>query len=687
VPDAELTPRQVADELGVTVRTVQRWIADGRLTAQRVGGRLRVSRSSLPAVTGGTPEAGAPAAEPIRALLVANRGEIAVRIARTARRLGTRSIGVHRPDERPPDGVDLALPIDDYLDGEALLAVARRAGADAVHPGYGFLSENAGFATAVIDAGLRWVGPPPSAIAAMGDKAAARHTAAEHGVPVLPGYDGEQQDAATLRREAERVGFPLLVKPSAGGGGKGMRVVRGTETLDEAVTSARREAHRSFADDRLILERLLDGPRHVEVQVLFDAHGHGVHLGERDCSAQRRNQKIVEESPGPAVDAPLRARMGEAALRVAAAVGYVNAGTVEFLLANDGSFFFLEMNTRLQVEHPVTELVTGRDLVSDQLRIAAGETLGFDQEAVTLRGHAVEARLYAEDPEGGFLPATGRVEVLAWPSGVRVDAGIRAGDEVTDRYDPMLAKLIAHGATRQAALERLAEALAATRVLGVRTNLRFLRWLVEQPVMRDGEVRTDSIGSLLLPDPVSPDEAAWRSAAAVARDAGLLPTGAWGDGWRLNGPASVRIRHGDEERRVELPNAADPSRPAPAPASATVQITGTLHLDIEGQSVEFSVARPPSVEEAVRHAVAHAGGHALLTAPMPGRVIALRAAEGDAVEAHATLVVIEAMKMEHAVVSPIAGTLTRLAVREGEQVQRGGVLAEVSTEIAADASA
>jgi acetyl/propionyl-CoA carboxylase alpha subunit len=379
--------------------------------------------------------------------------------------------------------------------------------------------------------------------------------------------------------------------------------------------------------------------------------------------------------------------MGEAALRVAAAVGYVNAGTVEFLLANDGSFFFLEMNTRLQVEHPVTELVTGRDLVADQLRIAAGEPLGFDQAAVTLRGHAVEARLYAEDPEAGFLPATGHIVDLAWPSGIRVDAGVRAGDEVTDRYDPMLAKLVAHGATRQAALDRLAEGLAATRVLGVRTNLRFLRWLVEQPVMRDGEVRTDSIGSLLLPDPVSPDEAAWRSAAAVALDASLLPAGAWGDGWRLNGAASVRIRHGDEERRVELPHSAEPSRPAPAPASATVQITGTVHLDVEGQSVEFSVAPPPSVEEAVRHAVAHAGGHALLTAPMPGRVIALRAAEGDAVDAHATLVVIEAMKMEHAVVSPIAGTLTRLAVREGEQVQRGDVLAEVSAEVSADASA
>ncbi|HEX6140747.1 MAG TPA: biotin carboxylase N-terminal domain-containing protein, partial [Candidatus Limnocylindria bacterium] len=391
--DDSLSPRQVAATLGVTTRTVQRWVATGRLPAVRVGGRVRIARAEL-ARLHGTEPAPESAPRPIRSLLIANRGEIAARIARTARRLGLRSVGLHVAGERPPDGVDQWLPVPGYLDGEAVIAAAQASGADAIHPGYGFLAENAGFARDVAAAGLAWVGPPASAIAAMGDKARARRTAAEHGIPVLPGYDGADQTDATLTAEAARIGLPLLVKPAAGGGGKGMRVVRRAEDVSEALAGARREAQRSFGDDRLILERLLDGPRHVEIQVLFDAHGHGVHLGERDCSAQRRSQKIVEESPGPAVDEDLRQRMGSAALSVAAAVGYVNAGTVEFLLANDGSFFFLEMNTRLQVEHPVTEAVTGRDLVADQLRITACEPLGFEQASVQLRGHAVEARLY-----------------------------------------------------------------------------------------------------------------------------------------------------------------------------------------------------------------------------------------------------------------------------------------------------
>jgi acetyl-CoA/propionyl-CoA carboxylase biotin carboxyl carrier protein len=674
MPDEELTPRQVADALGVTVRTVQRWVADGRLPATRVGGRLRVSRSSLTRVESGEPRgpAGTPA---LHTLLIANRGEIARRVARTARRLGLRVVGVHTPDERPPDGMDALEAIPGYLDGEALLAAARRAGADAVHPGYGFLSENAAFAQAVLDAGLVWVGPPPAAIAAMGDKAAARRTAAEHGVPVLPGYDGADQSDAALCREAERIGLPLLIKPVAGGGGKGMRVIRSSEQLAEGLSAARREADRSFGDDRMILERLLDGPRHVEIQVLFDAHGGGVHLGERDCSAQRRNQKVVEESPGPAVTPQLRERMGAAALAVARAVGYVNAGTVEFLLANDGSFHFLEMNTRLQVEHPVTELVTGRDLVADQLRVAAGDPLGLTQDAVRLTGHAIEARLYAEDPEAGFLPATGQILQLRWPDGCRVDAGIDQGDRVTDRFDPMLAKVIAAGRTRDEALGRLRAALDATRILGVRTNLRFLRWLLEQPVMRDGEMRTDTIGSLQLPDPVAPGDDDWRRAAGAAADAGLLPDGTWGGGWRLNAEPTLRLRHADEERQLRVPVA---SRPADHEGAATVQMTGTLHLDVEGQSLEFSLAEPPTVDEAVRHAAAHGEGGAVLSAPMPGRVIAVRAQQGEAVEAHATVVVLEAMKMEHAVVTPIAGVLVRLAVAEGQQVQRGEVLAEVS---------
>ncbi len=661
--DEAITPRQVAAELGVTVRTVQRWVAQGRLPATRVGGRVRILRGSLGAVA---PAAEAPR-QAIRALLIANRGEIAARIARTARGLGIRSIGVHPPDDRAADGVDLALPIASYLDGEAIIDAARRAGADAVHPGYGFLAESADFARAVGEAGLIWVGPPPTAISAMGDKAAARRAAVAQGVPVAPGYDGEAQDDATLGLEATRIGFPLLVKPSVGGGGKGMRVVREPAALPEALAAARREAQGAFGDDRLILERLFEGARHVEVQVLFDAHGNGVHLGERDCSAQRRNQKVLEESPAPSVSPELRARMGTAALAVAAAVGYVNAGTLEFLLADDGRFFFLEMNTRLQVEHPVTEAVTGRDLVADQLRIAAGEPLGFGQPAVRFNGHAVEARLYAEDPDAGFLPATGRLLRLRWPTGIRVDTGLREGDTISDRYDPLLAKLIAHGRTRQEALTRLREALDETVVLGVRTNLRFLRWLLDQPVLREGQLRTDTLARLALPPPPLPDAAAWRAGAVALLHAG--PYGPWGGGWRAAAPAAVRLRFGDEERRIELGGTDE----------AEVAVEGdTAHVNVEGQSLELRLAMPPSIEEAVRHAAAHAGGAATLIAPMPGRVIAVRAAEGASVMAHQALVVIEAMKMEHAVVTPLAGTVTRIAVEVGQQVQRGDLLAEVS---------
>ncbi|HEX6475443.1 MAG TPA: biotin carboxylase N-terminal domain-containing protein [Candidatus Limnocylindria bacterium] len=673
--DDALTPRQVADELGVTVRTVQRWINDGRLPAERVGGRMRVSRSSLARVSSAPMAAGPAAAAglPLRSVLVANRGEIAVRIARTAGRLGLRTIGVHEAGDRPPDGFGLVVPVASYLDAESILEAARQTGAEAIHPGYGFLAENPAFADAVAAAGLAWVGPPADAIAAMGDKAAARRRAAEAGVPVLAGYDGASQDDATLSAEAARIGLPLLVKPVAGGGGKGMHVVREPSGLADALAAARREAARAFGDDRLMLERLLDGPRHVEVQVLFDRHGAGVHLGERDCSAQRRHQKIVEETPGPAVDAELRDRMGAAALTVAAAVGYEGAGTVEFLLDDAGGFHFLEMNTRLQVEHPVTEATTGRDLVADQLRIAAGEPLGMEQSQVRFTGHAIEVRLYAEDPAAGFLPATGRVVALRWPAGVRVDTGIDQGDEVTDRYDPLLAKLIVHGPDRVAALTAMQRALAETRLLGVRTNLGYLRWLVDQPPMRDGEMRTDTIDN--LPPPAAPtlDDDDWAAAAAGAVAGGLTPGDVWGGGWRPNAPAAVRLGHEQDERRVELPAAtiADPDRFAVDPQASVV------HLDVGGQSLEFAIAAAPTVDEAVRHAAAHSDDHASLLAPMPGRVVAVRAEAGAPVEAHATVVVIEAMKMEHAITTPIAGVIGNVAVRAGDQVQRGDLLAEV----------
>jgi 3-methylcrotonyl-CoA carboxylase alpha subunit len=661
----ELTPREVAQELGVTVRTVQRWIATGRLPGSRVGGRMRVPRAALTAVSG-RPSTGA--TRTIGAVLIANRGEIAERVARTVRRLGMRVVRVYEPGETPPEGGDLALAIRSYLDVESVLDPARRGGADAIHPGYGFLAENPEFAAAVSGAGLVWIGPPPDAMRAMGDKAAARRLAAEHGVPVVPGYDDPAQDDATLVAAARDIGFPLLIKPAAGGGGKGMRVVRSAERLTGELAASRREASGAFGDDRLILERLLESPRHVEVQILFDARGNGVHLGERDCSAQRRQQKIVEETPAPSVDRELRDAIGAAALTVAGAAGYVGAGTVEFLLTDDRQFHFLEMNTRLQVEHPITEAVTGRDLVEDQLRIAAGEGLGFDQASVRVRGHAIEARLYAEDPEHGFLPASGRVVELHWPSGegVRVDAGIGPGDLVMDRYDPLLGKVIVHGPTRAAAVRRLRAALADTRLLGVRTNLRFLRWLVDQPAFSAGEIRTDTLTKLVLPGPITPPDAAWRTAGAVLKSSG---TGPWAGGWRLNAPAALHLIHADEERIVA---------PADSASEAlTVARDGDVaHVEVEGQSLEFRIAPPPAVEEAVRHA--RAEGTATLVAPMPGRVLAVRHQSGERVRVHDAVVVIEAMKMEHAVSAPLSGTVTAVHVRAGDQVQRGDLLAEVS---------
>jgi acetyl-CoA/propionyl-CoA carboxylase biotin carboxyl carrier protein len=670
-----LTPRQVADELGVTVRTVQRWIADGRLPASRIGGRVRVSRSSLSEVATTTASR-----TPIATLLVANRGEIAERIARTARRLGIRVVGVHAADERASRGADESHQIGSYLDGDELLAVAGRSGADAVHPGYGFLAEKADFARAVGRSGLRWVGPPPEAIAAMGDKAAARRRAAALGVPTVPGYDGSAQDDATLAAEATRIGYPLLVKPSAGGGGKGMRVVPSADDLDEALAAARREAHRSFADDRLILERYLAGSRHVEVQVLFDAHGNGVHLGERDCSTQRRNQKIVEEAPAPSVTPALRARMGEAALRVAGGIGYVSAGTVEMLLTDEGEFFFLEMNTRLQVEHPVTEAVTGRDLVADQLRIATGTTLvdlGL-AEPPPIRGHAFEARIYAEDPESGFLPATGRAFQVRWPDDVRVDTALEAGDAITDRYDPMVAKVIAQGATREEALDRLRAALGQTTILGVRTNVRFLRWLLAQPVMSAGEIRTDTIAQLDMPAPPSADDEHWQAAALLLGGSSDL----WSGGWRLNAAPVRRLRHGDDERTVAIDVGARGAGASGWNGPAATFDGDAAHVDVDGQSLDFTLAPAPSVDDAVRHASAVGGGASVLTAPMPGRVIAVRAAPGDRVAANQPLVVLEAMKMEHAVVAPIDGSVAGVMVSVGQQVQRGDLLAEVSTDLA-----
>ncbi len=676
----ELSPSQAARRIGTTTRSVQRWIVTGRLPARRVGGRWRVASDALDAfiATGAAgPDtvtaARAAAIRPIRILFIANRGEIVARITRTCDRLGIHAVA---PATDGPDALDL-------LDVDAVVAAARTAGADALHPGFGFLAEKADFAEAVMAAGIRWVGPPPGAIRAMGDKAAARRLAAKLGVPVLPGYDDADQSDRALIAAAERVGYPLLVKPAAGGGGKGMRTVRGPEALPDAIAAARREAAAAFEDDRLILERLVVGARHVEVQVLFDGHGNGVHLGERDCSIQRRHQKILEETPSPAVGAALRERLGDAAITLARAVGYSSAGTCEFLLDTHGKPTFLEMNTRLQVEHPVTELVTGRDLVADQLRIAAGEPLGFTQVDVRATGHAVEVRLYAEDAEEGFLPAIGRIEALHWPAGdgIRVDAGIEVGTDIGGRFDPMLAKIIAWGPDRATAFAGLARALDETVVLGVITNLRFLRWLVRQPVVLDGGARTDVLHRIWPPrtwkDDVAIPDDAW-STAADRLTADTDPTDPWAGGWRVNGPSAVRVEVDGLTRTVAIGSAGSAREAA---TTTTVRVGDTVHLDLAGRSTAFRLAPPPDVDRAALAAAAHgpAGAHGptQVLAPMPGAILAVHVTVGGAVAAGDPIATLEAMKMEHVVTAPLAGHVTDLRVRAADQVSRGQPLAVI----------
>ena len=606
----------------------------------------------------------------IERLFIANRGEIAARIRRTCDRLG---IDVIAPATEGPDALDL-------LDIDAVVGAARAAGADAVHPGFGFLAESAPFAEAVIDAGIRWVGPPPAAIRAMGDKAAARRLARQLGIAVPGGYDDADQSDAALLEAAGAIGVPLLIKPAAGGGGKGMRTVRDLGALPQDLAAARREAVAAFGDDRLVLERRIEGARHVEVQVLFDAAGHGVHLGERDCSLQRRHQKILEETPSPGIDAAQRAGLTEAALRLAAAVGYVSAGTCEFLVDERGEWSFLEMNTRLQVEHPVTELVTGRDLVADQLAIAAGASLSIEQTDVEVDGHAVEVRLYAEDAEDGFLPATGRVERLRWPAGpgIRVDAGIAEGDEVTGRFDPMLAKIVAHGPDRATALARLTEALDATVVLGLVTNLRFLRWVVRQAVVLDGAVRIDTLDRIWPPDDW-PDrtaipDGAWEAAGRALLEASGAAGDPWAGGWRLNAPASVTLESDRARRTVGVED------DAPGPGEVVLDRAGVAHVDLAGRSVAIRLADPPDLDRAVATASGDDGtGRQVVLAPMPGRVVAVHAAPGSTVEVGAPIVTIEAMKMEHAAIAPASGTVSEVLVAVGDQIRRGDVVAIVES--------
>jgi acetyl/propionyl-CoA carboxylase alpha subunit len=623
----------------------------------------------------------------IRRLLVANRGEIAIRIARGARELGIEPCGIYSDaDEHAafrealPDAVRIGPgpASDSYLKIDAIVDAARRLGADAIHPGYGFLSERAEFAQAVVDAGLVFVGPTPAAIASMGDKREAKRRMRRAGIPVVAGYDGDDQHDATLRREAQTIGTPLLIKAAAGGGGRGMRVITDLAQFDDALVSARREAAAAFGDDAVLLEGYITRPRHIEFQILGDGHGAVVHLGERECSIQRRHQKIVEEAPSVALDAALRERMGAAAVAAAQTVGYTNAGTVEFLLDADGTFAFLEMNARLQVEHPVTELVYGVDLVHEQLRIASGERLRFAQRDLQPRGWAIEVRLVAEDPAHDNLPQTGTIARFSVPDapGVRVDSGVRDGSEVSPYYDSLLAKIIVAAEDRPAAIARLSETLRATRVIGVPTNLSQLAAIVADAAFDRGDTTTrfleERAAALRDDNPERAGRAASLAAAAAA---------AAGRGWRLGGiglpialvHAGAILRQSVDRTPTGWQVAGDVSGAVDAELAISDAAVGrdAVSVSVDGYGFTFAFAPPPSADAA--H-VRIAAGSGDVVAPMPGKIVSVAAAAGDAVAAGAPLVVLEAMKMEHRIEAPIAGTVERVAVAPGDVVAAGTVL-------------
>ncbi|MFJ6613598.1 acetyl/propionyl/methylcrotonyl-CoA carboxylase subunit alpha [Streptomyces sp. NPDC091289] len=636
-------------------------------------------------------------------VLVANRGEIAVRVIRTLRELGVRSVAVFSDadaDARHVREADTAVRIgppaasESYLNVGALLDAARRTGAQAVHPGYGFLAENAAFAAACTDAGLVFIGPPASAISLMGDKIRAKETVAAAGVPVVPGSSGSGLTDAELESAAREIGTPVLLKPSAGGGGKGMRLVRDAAVLAEEIAAARREARASFGDDTLLVERWIDRPRHIEIQVLADAHGNVIHLGERECSLQRRHQKIIEEAPSVLLDEETRAAMGEAAVQAARSCGYVGAGTVEFIVpGNDpASYYFMEMNTRLQVEHPVTELITGLDLVEWQLRVASGEQLPYAQQDISLTGHAVEARICAEDPSRGFLPSGGTVLALREPQGggVRTDSGLSEGVPVGSLYDPMLSKVIAYGPDRATAIRKLRAALADTVILGVPTNAGFLRRLLAHPDVVSGDLDTGLVereAEGLVPDGV-PDEV-YAAAAAVRREA-LEPrpdAGGWTDpfsvpsGWRTGGVRAPLLF----PLRVSGADPVTYGAPAGAmvgPDRVTVEQNGTIvHFHRSGDWLgrdgdTWHVQDHDPVEASLSGA--GRGGADTLAAPMPGTVTVVKVAVGDEVEAGQSLLVVEAMKMEHVISAPHAGTVTELDVTAGATVAMDQVLAVVA---------
>ncbi|QEV18206.1 acetyl-CoA carboxylase biotin carboxylase subunit [Streptomyces alboniger] len=634
-------------------------------------------------------------------VLVANRGEIAVRVIRTLRALGIRSVAVFSDadaDARHVREADTAVRLgpapaaESYLSVERILEAAATSGAQAIHPGYGFLAENAGFAQACADAGLTFIGPPAGAISLMGDKIRAKETVKAAGVPVVPGSSGSGLTDAELAAAAREIGTPVLLKPSAGGGGKGMRLVRDEAVLAEEIAAARREARASFGDDTLLVERWIDRPRHIEIQVLADGHGQVIHLGERECSLQRRHQKIIEEAPSVLLDEATRASMGEAAVQAARSCGYTGAGTVEFIVPgkDPSSYYFMEMNTRLQVEHPVTELITGLDLVEWQLRVAAGERLPFTQEDITLTGHAVEARICAEDPARGFLPSGGTVLSLREPQGdgVRTDSGLSEGTEVGSLYDPMLSKVIAYGPDRATALRKLRAALAGTVTLGVPTNAGFLRELLAHPAVVAGDLDTGLVereADGLVADGV-PDEV--YEAAAAVREAALAPAaGGWTDpfsvpsGWRLGGTPAPLTHWLRVPGREPVAHRLRDTAPAVTPDRVSVTVDGTRHTfhragDWLGRDGDAWQVRDHDPVEASLTGAAHAGADAL-TAPMPGTVTVVKVSPGDRVSAGQSLLVVEAMKMEHVISAPHAGTVTELDVTAGSTVAMDQVLAVV----------
>jgi len=654
-------------------------------------------------------------------VLIANRGEIACRIVRTCRRLGIETMAVHSSADararhvREADtavAIGGAAPGDSYLDGGRIIEAALAAGVDAVHPGYGFLSENAEFAGACVDAGLLFVGPHAETIRRMGSKGEAKSIMEDAGVPVVPGYHGTGQSPEELAERAADTGFPLLIKASAGGGGKGMRVVRAPDGFAEALAAARREAMKAFGDDRVILERYIERPRHIEIQVFGDRYGNIIHLWERECSTQRRYQKIIEETPSPLLDEATRTRMTEAAVEAARAVEYLNAGTVEFIVSPEREFWFMEMNTRLQVEHAVTEMVTGLDLVEWQLRVASGEPLPLAQAEIPQRGHAIEARIYAENPANNFMPSTGRIRRLRSPGrhpAIRLDSGVEQGDTITHHYDPLLAKLIVHGLDRAECVERLREALAYTSIAGVTTNLPLLRALAAHPVFASGEVDTGfldrELENVLWSVPAPPltvlAVAAWRIARDLPRP--TEPEDPWspwatGDGWRPAGAGGIPVRLLDAAgRRHELRLEFHPGGVRVHSGSHHLDArleelgAGRLSVDCKGLAGAALVTADEGrvyvgfgdhgwdfiVEPLHADASGNQEQDTHPVAPMPGTIVAIKVRAGDRVEAGQALLIMEGMKMELTLSAPVAGVVERVLCAEGDSVDAEAVLVDI----------